>query len=604
MRLVLAVLALVIAIGLAGYGVAQRTVLNGANNVTAEVQTRSDATVTVIDGTTLNSLDGRQNVTLSGSDVIFAAYARSGDVLAWIGDTTYNVIGFDPATQELTSLTRQGAEVVVPPPAGSDLWLREYTGENRLEMPVVLSEELSIIVVSDGTEPAPSDISIRWPVDNRTPWAGPLIALGGLMLVISLLFFIWALVHARRSRGPRRSSITGPKNPRGPKPPRMPKLPRQRSYRVRKPRSISAPRGRRSTQRMIAVIPALMVGAIALSGCTSDLWPEFGSVPASPSPEASASQAQVLDTVPPPVATVGQITSIVEEASALAAQTDASLDAAALAARFSGPALEIRTGNYALRAKDSAAAPPPAIPTAETGEVVVTLPQQLSVEGDQWPRAAFAIVQNTADQTKAPIALMMVQERPRDNYKVNYAIELQPGAKIPDLAPKGVGATAYGLDTKLLTMQPGALLAAYTDIINVGAASASFALFDTTNDLLLPLIGVDSRAARTAKLNAKLALEYSNAPGTGRVIALSSDETGALVTISLSETEVVKTTEAGATVNPEGGVKTLTGVTGTTKGTTASYTSEMLFYIPPITSTEKITLLGYSAGIISAKELP
>ena len=63
-------------------------------------------------------------------------------------------------------------------------------------------------------------------------------------------------------------------------------------------------------------------------------------------------------------------------------------------------------------------------------------------------------------------------------------------------------------------------------------------------------------------------------------------------------------TEAGATVNPEGGVKTLTGVTGTTKGTTASYTSEMLFYIPPITSTEKITLLGYSAGIISAKELP
>ena len=125
MRFVLATVALVIAIGLAGFGVAQRTILNGANNVTAEVQTTSDAAVTVIGGTTLNSLDGRQNVAVSGSDTIFAAYARTSDVLAWIGDTTYNEIGFDAQTLELTSTTRVGAETAVPSPAGSDLWLRD-----------------------------------------------------------------------------------------------------------------------------------------------------------------------------------------------------------------------------------------------------------------------------------------------------------------------------------------------------------------------------------------------------------------------------------------------------------------------------------------------
>lgn len=601
MRFVLAIVALVIAIGLAGYGVAQRTILNGANNVTAEVEVTSDAAVTVIDGVTLNSLDGRQNVTLSGTDTIFAAYARSGDVLAWIGDTTYNKIGFDAVSQELTSRTNTGAEAAVPPPAGSDLWLREYTGENRLDMPVILSEELSIIIVSDGTNPAPADISIRWPIDNRTPWAGPLIALGGFMLLLSLIFFIWALVHARRARGPRRTSISGPKNPRGP---RMPKLPRQRSYRVRKPRAVTASRGRRSTKRMIAVIPTLMVGAVALSGCSSDLWPEFGGASASPSPEASASQAQVVDTVPPPVATVGQITAIVEKATKLAAETDASLDAAALAARFTGPALEVRTGNYALRAKDSAEAPPPAIPTAENGEVIVTLPQQLSIEGEQWPRSIFAIVENTADETKVQVALTLVQEGPREPYKVNYAVDLQPGVTIPDLAPKGVGATAYGLDTKLLSMPPAALLPAYIDVVNLGSASASFGLFDVTNDTLLTQIGLDSRNTRKAALPPNVSLEYAAGPGTGRIIALSSDETGALVMVSLAETETVKPTVPDLILNPTGKIKTLTGVTGTTKGTTASYTTEMLFYIPPITSTEKVTLLGFDAGIVSAKELP
>ena len=263
----------------------------------------------------------------------------------------------------------------------------------------------------------------------------------------------------------------------------------------------------------------------------------------------------------------------------------------------------MRTGNYALRAKDSAEPPPPAIPTAETGKVVVTLPQQLSVEGQQWPRSIFAIVKNTADKTKAPIALVLIQDSPRDQYKVNYAVQLQPGVNPPDLAPKDVGATAFGLDTKLLSLQPDALLAAYTDVVNVGPTSASIGLFDTTKDLLLPAIGLEARTTRIASLQG-VTLSYTYAPGAGRVTALSSNETGALVTVSLLETEVAKPTEAGSSLNPEGEIKTLTGVTATTKGTSRDLNIEMLFYIPPITSIEKITLLGFSAGIISAKELP
>ncbi len=597
-RFVLAIVALVIAIGLAGVGVAQRTILNGSNNLTANVETTSKAAVTVIDGKTLNALPGRQTVTLSGADTIFAAYAPTTDVLAWIGDTTYNDISFDSTTKELTSTTMRGAGAAVPPPAGSDLWLRQYTGKNRLEMPVILADNLSFIVVSDGTASAPSNISIRWPVDNRTPWAGPLIALGGLMLLLSIIFLVWALLHRRRLRGPRRRSISGPRNPRGP---RMPKLPRQRSYRVRKPRAIATPRGRRSIRRMIAVVPVLLISGVVLSGCSSDLWPEFGAASSpSASPVASSSGTQVLEDVPAPVATVGQVTAIVNAATSLAATTDASLDAGALAARFAGPALEVRAGNYAVRAKDSSKAAPQPIPTGDGSKVAITLPQQRSTEGEQWPRSIFAVV-TSSDSAVQPVALVLIQDSARSQYKVNYAIAIT--TKLPELPPAGAGATAYGMDTKLLSVAPGALFPAYVDVVNTGSTSASYGLFDITADQLLPQIGPEQRAANAAKVPLAT-IEVSTALGTGSVVALSSNETGGLIVGSIVETTVAKPKDAGATLNPEGDVKTLTGITGTTKGTTASYTDELLFYVPPITSKEKVTLLGFSQGIVSAKELP
>jgi hypothetical protein len=57
-------------------------------------------------------------------------------------------------------------------------------------------------------------------------------------------------------------------------------------------------------------------------------------------------------------------------------------------------------------------------------------------------------------------------------------------------------------------------------------------------------------------------------------------------------------------VNPEGQVKSLSGVTGSTKGTVAIYGDQLLFYVPSTTSNQKIMLLGFATGLISAKELP
>ncbi|MCU1420437.1 MAG: hypothetical protein JWN36_88, partial [Microbacteriaceae bacterium] len=49
--------------------------------------------------------------------------------------------------------------------------------------------------------------------------------------------------------------------------------------------------------------------------------------------------------------------------------------------------------------------------------------------------------------------------------------------------------------------------------------------------------------------------------------------------------------------------KTLLGLSSTTKGTTAVYSDQLLFYVPRADSKMKVTLLGFASGLVSAKEL-
>ncbi|QHO71227.1 hypothetical protein BHD05_14305 [Marisediminicola antarctica] len=595
-----------IGVGLGGYGIAQTTVLNGPSELTATSESDSDAPVTVIGGETLNALDGRQDVTISGSDTIFAAYARTEDILAWVGDASYNSIGFDTESQDLVSVTKTGTEQSVPLPAGSDLWLAEYNAEDELDMRLRLDEEFSILVVSDGTETAPSTVAITWPLDNRTPWAGPFMVGGALMLLLSLIFLVWAIRNQRRTRGPRRKSIKPPKSQR------MPKLPRQRSYRVSKPKAVTTRRGRRSASRMIAM-PALLIGSLVLSGCSSDLWPDLAgrdAIPLIPSPSASTDADAVAEERQPPAATVRQVQSIVTDVAEVAAAADASLDTEALSSRFDGPALKLRTGNYETRAKDSAF---PALAPIPTGRLAVALPQSLPKDADtSWPRAIFAVVEPTVEEPAegaepvepaAPVALMLLQASPREQYKVYYSVALEPEAVLPPLAPQTVGAPRLSPDTKLLSMAPGELAAAYVDVLTVGAESESYELFDIERDGLIPSVGVEARKARSEALDDKAKIEFGITPGDAETIALASNESGALVSIYIEETERVTPVEEGATINPEGATKTLSGLSGTKEGVAATYGDQLLFYIPPIGSDEKIVLLGFSQVLISAKEI-
>lgn len=580
MRLVLAIVSFSLAALLIGFGIAQRTVLAGPDHITANVETTSQATVTVIDGKTLNSFDRSQTIRATGADTIFAAYGRTGDVLAWIGDSTsYNALTFDPATNELVSTTVPGTELEVPDPAGSDLWLADYTETKSLGFTVNVPEDISVIIISDGVEPAPAKVSVTWLLDNSTPFAAPLVIAGALLLLLGLGFLLWAVNHIRKSRGPRR------------KQPKLPKVPRKPTYKPVKrgaqPAAIT--RGRRSAG-MIAM-PVMLVGALLLSGCTDPMQ----TLNEDSILETAATSAPETELEAPAV-TEPQAKRIVNRVAETIAEADAAGDATLVATRMDGPALALRTANYLIRKVVTDTALPPAIPAAT---VEITLPQQ----NDSWPRTVLAVVQDP-DLTIAPQALVLIQDDPRSQYKVHYAVALAPGTVFPKVPPASIGTNRLGEDSKIFSTVPGELAAAYGDTLIKDVESEFYELFEVEGDSLRVGVGKTAQDAKKAGTESTAELSFANAPGTGQVVVMVTNDGGAIVATDLLESETIKLIETGAAANASSDVAALLGKTQSTKGITANYGDQLLFYVPPADSDGKIVLLGYSQGLVSAVELP
>jgi hypothetical protein len=577
-RFVLAIVSFVIGVLLVGLGVGQRTVFAPPTSIVAATSGTSSAPVTVIPGSVLNANPGYQRVNISGSGKVFAAYGKTTDVDAWIGDAAHTTLRYDAEKGALVGRTT-GTGTEVPDPRGSDLWYQEY--DDARQFTVRLPSDVSLVVAGDGTEPAPSDVSLTWPRDTATPLVGPLLTLGGLFVLGGLVLLVWAFLHQRRSRGPRRRSGGG-------RPPRV------RASRRAAAAGAQVPARSRRGRRSLVAVPVLVAGALVLSGCSSEYWPQGGDAGTTPTPTASATGAAVAD--PATAATKQQIARIVARVAEVAEKADADQDADLAGTRFAGPALELRKANYAIRAADAKAQALPAI----ADDVCVALPQQT----DSWPRTVFAVVAaDCSDKETAPQALTLVQQDARSDYKVEYAVSLEADAQLPSLAPTAVGAAQLAPDSKLLALAPDEVAAAYGDVLSQDSASPSADLFASDGDDLRSRIGKSYKDEKAKALPDTAKIEYSSEVPDDTALALATNTAGALVSVDLNEVEKVTPTATGAEVNTEGAVKALSGIDSSTKGVTATYGVQLLFSVPPVGSDDKIELLGFTQGLIAASEV-
>lgn len=632
MRFVLAIVAFVVAAVMIVAGIAQRTIFAPPSQIAVSATVGGDARYIVIDSAVLNAHPGQQTLSIAGASdakTQMVAYGRTADVKAWLGDQKYAAVTYragtgDPTVKTVTpkaadtgssdgstpaptatptpaptAASGSAADATPgPDPAGSDLWLEEYDGQDAQTTTMNVPSGVSVIVASDGTIPAPNKIVLTWPVDASTPWAFPLIVSGLVLLVIGIALYLWGLYTHRKSRGPRRKS--------GPKMPKLPKAPKYKPT-----ASIEAtPRGRRSSRRTRVMAPAVLAGVLAFAGAGAGA--AFADGPTG-TPTPTRTSAPQGDNQLPPAVTVPQLKRIVKRISVAAANADALNDAALAKLRFAGPALQLRDANYTIRSKK---ADQPALPAIPAGPLELSLPQAT----DSWPRTVTAVLKmpnDAAGKAQAPLALALVQQTPRDNYLVEYAIALEPNVKVPNLAPASIGAAVVPPDSKLLKVQPNEITAAYGDILLNGDKSTWYSSFDLTEDKLVAQVGASWKEQQQARLTQAYgntsSLTFAGRAGAGPVISMATNDSGAIVWVNPEEVQLHKVLEAGAQVStcPDVAACTtattataaLSGITQSNTGIESVYGYQLAFYVPPAGSSEKVRLLGFSQGLVSAREV-
>lgn len=585
MRFVWSVVAFVLAALLIGGGIAQRTILAGPKSVTSSISVDQAVPYVLIDGSVLASHEGTQTVKVQGAGTVFASYARTSDATAWLARSNYEAVTMKAGTVK-TSLVSAPAVTTDAPapttPVGSDLWLQEFKQEGVIVTSLQLPKNMSLVVASDGKAAAPTSISVTWPVHVHTPWAGPMMVLGALVLLAGLILYGLGLRHARRSRGPRRKGLpAGPSNP---------------SIESAEKGVISAAPSRRSLtrgKRAFIAVPTIAAAALAFAGCTADSWPQMS---ASPSPSPTASLA-VPEGQGSPAVTDAQAELILGRVSATVAAADKKLDASLAAQRVAGSALEVRETNYALRKKIKTE---DALPAIGAKKLSILLPEAY----DQWPRTFLAVVEDAKDKSATIITL--TQETAWSQYKLTNTGSLPADTHMPELAPWWVGALQTPPDSAFLVLPPDRVAAAYANVLDQGDKSAFAQYFEQDTDTFRTQItkGRADRLAAFNKTGSKTGkLSFSSSAGDAAPTSLATIGSGAIVAVTVDERDTVIPTDADAVIKLDGNdvVKALTGVSQSKTGFATTYRDQLFFYVPAQSSAEKIQMLGYSSNILSAK---
>lgn len=609
MRFVWAVVALVLATLMIGAGVAQRTVLQGPKTESQSIEIPRATPFVLIDGDVLTSHSGSQTLRANGEGEILAAYARTTDVTAWLavsdyvhvtveeGEITSRVVS-PPAPEPSPTLEDgtpadqaddgEAPAAFVGDPGSSDLWLDVFRQQDLLITSVQLPADMSLLVATDGVEPAPSNLTVTWPTGVTTPWAGPLIAGGVVMLLVGLLLYFLGVRHLRRSRGPRRKGLPVP-----------PTEPIDLAVEAADKGVIAASsrKGLSRGKRAFTALPIVMASSLLFAGCSADAWPQWA-----PTPTPTPSETIIVpEGQGAPAVTEAQAQRILTRIAEQVSIADGALDATAAAQRLEGPALAARETNYTLRAELS---DHPALAPIPDKDLQYLLPEAY----DGWPRVFFAVVSPTPEE---PAKIMSIaQEDPWSDYKLTYIATLGSETSL-NLAPAYVGALRVDPATPFLILPPEQLATAYADVLDQGDASEYAVLFDRDSDSFRTRVA-ESRASRLETFNqtgeSTGTFTFSSEPGDSVPVALATLDSGAIVAVTIYEHDTVASTDPDAVIrlDREGQenrvVSTLAGATQSAKGFTTTFIDQLFFFVPAQSSSERIQFLGASSDVLDAKE--
>lgn len=566
-------------------GIGQRTVWLPPDTVTASLSAGpQSAPVTVIDSKIRTLHDGPVTVNVKSSGKILLAQGRSDDVEAWVGKAAHlTVDGADADFKALQSKHSDG-EAKVPDPAGSDLWVQEQSGNGQLsyQWQAPADGDWSLLLASDGTAPAPTDISVTASNNTSTPAAVPLIVLGAIALVIGVLLLIFRPKKRRGSSGngpARRAAAPQPKRP---------------TARDDSGRALFTARRRRPAAAVAAAIAGLVAAGAAAPAANAATSPAPApasssapaTAPASSSPSSSAPSSSAAAAITAPVLLDNQFNRILDAVANTVATGDAAKDAKQLTGRVDGSALALRTGNYQIRSQVSSY--PDVAPVVSTKLLTKVISTSRA-----WPRAVMAVTQG--DKNPVPQLLTLVQQSPRENYKLTSAAPLLPGQTFPNVDKSGTATVAAGSKDDL-QLSPSEALAALGDRLTKTDSQWKDKIADS------PYISdVASYQDEIVKASPDGSFAFAHAPVAGSSYAFKTSDGGSIVIGNLAFTVDGTPKADGAKLNVADDAAVFTGGKDTTTGIQLTFGEPVALYVPANGSKDPMKLLASTRGLTGAK---
>ena len=541
-------------------GIGQRTIWAPSETFTASAPADAAAApLTVIDQKLRTLHGGTVKINIQGDGNFMLASGRPDDVDAWVGKTAHNTITGVSEDEKSLRVDHADGEATAPNPAGSDLWVSNENASGELEYTWTppADGDWSLLLASDGTKPAPATVSMTFPNDTSTPWAVPLMVLGSLLILGGIVL---ALLSARRKNGEGDGG----------------------SGFVRRARARKAQTQAPSSSSKVTMVAAGVAAAVlAGSGTPAQA--------ASPSPQPSGSASSpAKEAVGSPVLLDAQFRRILEQVSSATDAGDAAKDAAKLADRVAGPELEIRTQNYKIRSQVGSYEPRMPVRSTKLLTTVVTSDRD-------WPRSVLAVTQGEGNVV--PQILTLVQQSPRENYKLMETTPLQPGTTFPNISRGGTDTLAASDKSGLLYSGEEAMSGLADRLTSADSPFKDKLVEGDSSPYIADTLSYQAEVAKAGE-NGNFSFTHKVVPES--TVVFRTSDGGALVLGRINFGFEGTPKAAGDKLSIGDDAAALAGGKETTTGMVLNFAESMAVYVPPAGSTDPMKLVAATRGLVGA----
>lgn len=540
-------------------GIGQRTIWAPSETFTAAAPADGQAApLTVIDQSLRTLHGGTVKINIEGDGNFLLAAGRPDDVDAWVGQTAHNTVTGVSEDGKSLQVEHADGEAAAPSPAGSDLWVSTENASGELEYSWTppADGDWTLLLASDGTQPAPSSISMTFPNDTSTPWAVPLMVLGSLLILGGIVL---ALLSARKRDGEGGGKGSG-----------FAQRARARSE------------ARSSSRLGMVAAGAVTVAVVAGAGTAA-----HAASPA-PSSDPASSPAAAQEQSGSPVLLDAQFRRILEQVSAAADAGDAAKDAAKLAERVGGTELEVRTQNYKIRSQVGSYEARMPVRSTKLLTTVVT-------KDREWPRSVLAVTQG--DGNVVPQLLTLVQASPRENYKLVETNPLQPGTTFPTINRDGTETLAPADKTGLLYSGEEAMSGLADRLTSADSAFKDRLVEGESSPYIADTLSYQSEVVKAGE-NGNFSFTHKVVPES--TVVFRTADGGALVLGRINFGFEGTPKAAGDKLTIGDDAAALAGGKETTTGMVLSFAESMAVYVPPAGSSDPMKLVAATRGLVGA----